>query len=142
MNIRDFQKEVYHRNIEKGFYDYKEDLALAYEILYDRFVSEESFEALSRILTDYSKLQLERKLLLTIGELVEAHEELRAGHSPSEIYYNPEKPDKPEGFGVEIADAHIRLFDLEASRGIDSKANLELKSQYNAGRDYKHGRQF
>lgn len=142
MNIQDFQKEVHQRNVEKGFYDYKADLALAYEILHDRFVSDESFEALSRILIDYSKLQLERKLLLVIGEIVEAHEELRAGHSPSEIYYNPEKLDKPEGFSVEIADAHIRLWDLEAAHGIDSEDSLTLKSRYNEGRAYKHGRQF
>lgn len=158
MNIRDFQKEVHRRNREKGFYDYENDLAVV-EDARNRIYRSEVFPglggdpfqvemspteyfALSRILADYRKLQLERKLLLAIGELVEAHGELRAGHSPSEIYYSPSNPAKPEGFGIEVADAHIRLLDLEEAQGIDAEGNMVLKHSYNGTRAYKHGKQF
>lgn len=83
------------------------------------------------------------KLYLTIGELVEAGEELRAGHSPTEIYYHDLGcQGKPEGFPIEAADALIRLLQLTAALGIDMDAAVALKNKYNEGRPYKHGKKF
>jgi hypothetical protein len=46
---------------------------------------------------------------------------------------------KPEGFGVELADAVIRCFDLAEAMKIDLPALIELKHQYNKSRPFKHG---
>ena len=85
---------------------------------------------------------IERKLLLAVGELVEAQNELRAGHSPTEIYYNADHPTKPEGFGIELADAVIRILNIAEGVHIDLAEYLELKHTYNTTRPFKHGKQF
>lgn len=79
------------------------------------------------------------KLMLAVGELAEAQEELRAGHSYAEIY---EKDGKPEGFAVEIADAVYRLLHLAAALGIDIGLALLQKHEFNLTRPHKHGKQF
>lgn len=80
------------------------------------------------------------KCMLVVGEISEAIEELRSGHGPTEVYYNPEKPNKPEGFPVEIADAFIRLADLCGIAGFDSEDVINLKHEYNLTRPRKHGK--
>lgn len=50
---------------------------------------------------------LAKKDLLEVSELTEALDELRAGHSPGEVYTSGEDQ-KPEGYLVEKADALIR----------------------------------
>lgn len=82
------------------------------------------------------------KLMLITTELAEALEEVRAGHSPTEVYYNPDKPAKPEGFGIELADAMIRIADLAEAFGVDLWDCIDVKMQYNKTRPYKHGKQF
>lgn len=79
------------------------------------------------------------KLLLAVGELIEAQEELRAGHTYAEVY---EKDGKPEGFAVEIADAIYRLLHLAAALGIDIGLVLLQKHEYNLTRPHKHGKRF
>lgn len=145
MDIRDWQKQIYERNVRKGFYDYKQDIALVRRGLDSgtQFSLEDAMawnEALERILADYEKATLERKLLLVIGEIVEAHEELRSNHSPTEVYFSD--GNKPEGFPVEIADAVIRLLDLQTDEHIDLETEMIRKSDYNEQRPYKHGKAF
>jgi hypothetical protein len=82
---------------------------------------------------------VDRALLLTIGELVEAQNELREGHSITEVYFNGEKP---EGFVIELADAVIRIFNLAAGHGLDIQKAIEVKASYNETRPFKHGKQF
>lgn len=161
-----FQKEVHARNVEKGFYDYKADLAFCRDRLSDAY--EEHMEdaaaiatlgPLQRLLDDYEQLQIERKLLLVIGELCEAHNELRSGHKPTEVYYTQQYKQcedvhmpgatidvpthkKPEGFGVETADAHIRLLDLEEALGIKTAERIKEKHEFNGTRSYRHGKRF
>lgn len=84
---------------------------------------------------------LEQKLLLAVGEICEAIEEVRAGHSVTETYYN-EGSMKPEGFPVEIADTIIRLLQLCHSLGIDIAQAVALKAKYNNTRGQKHGKKF
>lgn len=149
--IDNWQQVVHARNVEKGFYDYEKDIEQV-EVLIDRLygsLGQDSavpsihteLTALQRVLTDYKKAMRERKLLLIIGELCEAHEELRAGHKPYEIYHNGDNP-KPEGYGIEMADAAIRTLDLLEHDGLDLNSLMETKHDYNGTRPHKHGKQF
>ena len=104
--------------------------------------------------------RIDQKLMLVVGELAEAQEELRAGHAPTDIYFTSPAGEtlvgvvgksnddlaadgyKPEGFPIELADAIVRLFDLAGSLGIDLEAAVQTKLTYNLTRPYKHGRVF
>ena len=84
---------------------------------------------------------LSEKLLLTHSELSEAYEELRAGHNPQEVYFSKDKQgnDKPEGFGIELADLILRILHITAHEGLDIEALIQQKIDYNELRPYKHG---
>ena len=73
------------------------------------------------------------------SELSEALEEHRNGRAPQEIYYNPEKPDKPEGIPIELADCVVRIFDFCGKYDIDLADALREKMEYNKSRPYRHG---
>ena len=47
---------------------------------------------------------------------------------------------KPEGLRTELADAHIRLFHLEAMISANSEQELEAKMAYNECRPVRHGK--
>ena len=53
------------------------------------------------------------------GEFEEAVEELRKGHLPTEVYYKPEKPEKPEGTPTELADVIIFVLDFFGGNNIN-----------------------
>lgn len=48
-------------------------------------------------------------------------------------------PAKPEGFGSELADIVIRVFDLAEDLGIDLAAEIKRKMFFNESRAYRHG---
>jgi NTP pyrophosphatase (non-canonical NTP hydrolase) len=79
------------------------------------------------------------RLMLMVSELAEALEEFRCGHGISEIYYNQEKPGKPEGIPIELADAVIRIGDFCGAYGIDLENAVVLKTRFNETRSYRHG---
>lgn len=88
------------------------------------------------------------RLMLIVGEVAEAHEEIRAGHPVNHLYHSGEPtthPEygpiagKPEGVPSEIADIIIRCFDFAQETGIDLAAVIEEKLAYNATRAHKHG---
>lgn len=80
-------------------------------------------------------------MLLIASEVVEAFEEYRDNHEPSEIYYRTDKhgQQKPEGIPIELADVFIRLVDACARYGIDLEAVVQQKMAYNRTRPYRHG---
>ena len=53
-----------------------------------------------------------------IGEVEETYAELMH-HEPTEVYYKPEKPEKPEGAPTELADVIIFILDYFGGNGID-----------------------
>lgn len=85
------------------------------------------------------------KLMLIVSELGEALEEFRADRM--DLWREQFRDEdgvlhdhaKPEGFGIELADALIRILDLAAYLGLDMGALVELKMDYNAGRPHMHG---
>lgn len=84
----------------------------------------------------------DRRLLLMVGELIEAHEELRAGHGVNDIYYSDSEvgpSTKPEGYAVEVADAIIRAFDDVGKNDINIGDVIAEKLAFNAKRAHKHG---
>ena len=89
-----------------------------------------------------STLDTTEKLMLSVSELAEALEELRSGNHPQLIYYKPDKPNKPEGFPIEMADTIIRLLQLCVALGIDIDYAVALKDSYNKSRPFKHGKKF
>lgn len=72
-------------------------------------------------------------------ELSEAWEEIRNGHKPNEVYYNPDNPTKPEGFPIELADTIIRILHIAGQYDLDMDSLIELKMAYNETRPYRHG---
>lgn len=86
-----------------------------------------------------SNLELARRLLLVICEVVEGFEELRNGAHPCEIYY---KEGKPEGLPIELADVVIRVFNLAQAHYIDMTKAINIKMEYNKTRPYLHGKAF
>lgn len=73
------------------------------------------------------------------SELSEALEEYRNGRGLTEIYYNPEKPDKPEGIPSELADCVIRIMAFCGKHGIDLGEAIARKHAYNRTREIRHG---
>lgn len=84
------------------------------------------------------------KLALIHEEVSELLGEIRDVDQKGNIYYNPSKPEKPEGKAVEAADLFIRLCDWLSHRemGEDFVKALRIKSDYNETRPHKHGRKF
>ena len=78
-------------------------------------------------------------IALMHSELSEALEEYRNGHDTTEVYYNPDKPKKPEGIPIELADCVIRIFDFCGKYGIDLEEALNEKIIYNKSRPHRHG---
>lgn len=79
------------------------------------------------------------RLLLIIGEVNEAFEELRSGHEVSEVYV---VDGKPEGVGVELADTVIRIFDFAGLHNIPLETLILDKMRFNESRPHKHGKRF
>lgn len=95
----------------------------------------------------HENYNVSEKLLLAVGEISEAVEELRDNQPTTRVYYKDfdgtaEIGYKPEGFPIELADTIIRLMDIAAKEGIDLAAAIRLKLAYNETRPFKHGRKF
>jgi NTP pyrophosphatase (non-canonical NTP hydrolase) len=98
--------------------------------------------------------QLLAKVMLDVTELAEAVELVRMpDFNPRDVWADANgvktdlltakemsgKLQKPEGFGTELADAVIRIFDLCGALGIDLEARIAEKHDYNATREVRHG---
>lgn len=75
-------------------------------------------------------------IALIHSELSEALESLRHGNPPDD------KIPEFSGAEAELADVIIRIMDLAAGRNWDVAGAIVAKMRYNAGREYKHGKQF
>ena len=66
-------------------------------------------------------------VILTVSELCEALEHYRDGRELNEIFYSPEKPDKPDGISIELADAKIRILDTMQQLGMTAQDHIDYK---------------
>lgn len=73
------------------------------------------------------------------AEVSEAWEEIRKpDFEASRIYYR-KKDNKPEGFGMELADIVIRVLDTAETLGLDLEKFMFEKNEFNKTRPYRHG---
>lgn len=91
-----------------------------------------------------SPTNIDRKLLMAIGEIIEAQNELRKGMTIDTLYFSQSPTHdsplpKPEGVGIEIMDAILRLVDIAHAHNIDLQRCYSLKMTYNASRSHHHG---
>lgn len=138
--IKGLTKSAYANAVAKGFHDDDESVTIAH------------------------------RLQLIMGEVNEAFEEIRAGHTVQDVYYTysiemfhvplkglrdgevvtltGETPEslnlvgKPEGFGVELADTLIRILDVAGTYGLDLEQLVLDKMKFNSTREHKHGKAF
>lgn len=78
------------------------------------------------------------KLALIHSEISEALECYRNKHEALGMRID-EETSKPEGLGVELADAVIRIADFCGMYGIDLQGCINAKMTYNQRRPYRHG---
>jgi NTP pyrophosphatase (non-canonical NTP hydrolase) len=94
--------------------------------------------------------QVGAKLMLAVGELAEAYEEIRDRKGVNFIYHEQDTLNslyvadvadnvKLEGFPVEIADCIIRLLQICGEANIDIQGVIMQKLAYNRTRAYQHG---
>lgn len=105
---------------------------------------------------DLSDVQTGTQLMLVVSELSEALEAVRKGNHCSHETITEVDDDLEVGlfdsvkfekevkdtFEDELADALIRILDICAFYDIDIDKHVRLKMQYNATREYKHGKKF
>jgi len=70
------------------------------------------------------------------SEISEATEAVREG---LDVGFEFNHDGKPDGHGVELMDAVIRIADYFGQRGWDFEAILKAKMEYNKTRAYRHG---
>jgi hypothetical protein len=93
-------------------------------------------DLLRRIAQQHRALTIGTKLALVAGEAVgEALEEIR-DHGLEKVMAGE------TGFASELADVHIRLFDISDLTGVDIEAAITAKQDKNDTRPRMHGRKF
>jgi hypothetical protein len=129
--LNDLGDDLFENARAHGFHD---DSPAA---LHETFVTKEAFET-------YERFYNGNRLMLIVGELSEAHEEIRNGYFVNEVYYGHSGRNgthkKPEGVPIEMTDALIRILETMRAWGIDIDASVKLKAEYNATRAHKHGK--
>jgi len=139
--LRAFQAYCYAASRQRGFHKMPDRLKREVEALRASGDPEDAKFA------DYLEdTETGNRQMLIVGEIIEAHEEIRAGHQDDETYYaaGAKHPDdgslqKPEGVPSEYADAFIRLMDECGKKNIDLAAAVKEKLDYNNTRSPLHG---
>lgn len=154
--IRKLQYFCHQAMRKQGFHDEGDRLKSAISaatIAARNFSDDTSLQINKTLLETASRDRAGNRMFLIAGEVTEAHEELRAGRAPDEVYYSyageessaPERDGvlgKPEGIPAELADVVIRILDYAGEYEIDLAGIIQQKIAYNASRAKMHGRRF
>lgn len=139
--LRAFQDYCHLASRQRGFHKMPD--RHRQEIIRLRATGDPEDEAYANYLED---IETGNRQMLIVGELGEAHEEVRGGHPDQETYYaaGVKHPDngslqKPEGVPSEYADVFIRLMDECGKAGIDIADAVREKLAYNNTRSPLHG---
>ena len=126
-DLAELQKLAHENARNKGFHDTADRLkALVMNL------RETDSELAELILSSYYS----NRLMLIVGELSEAHEEIRRGRAMNEQY---EVDGKPEGVPSELADVGIRLLDLQGEIEVELETTMGNKMGFNSTRPHLHG---
>lgn len=112
MHLKDICNEAHATSVSKGWYDDPETGLVM-------------------------RLNVGMRIALVHSELSEALEVWRDGKMFLDTILV--RNGKPEGFGIELADAVIRICDLAAAEGIDLEHCVIEKMAYNKTRPHRHG---
>ena len=85
--------------------------------------------------TDPTERNFGELIALCHSELSEALEAWREGDT---VFYLGDEG-KPEGWGIELADALIRILDICQALGVNAEEMIRFKMHFNEGRPYRHG---
>ena len=77
-------------------------------------------------------------IALCHSEVSGALEECRNGPVDFGIFYR-QSDGKPEGLGIELADAVIRIADMAEYLGVNLEECVRIKAAFNKTRPYRHG---
>ncbi len=89
---------------------------------------------------DGQRPDISEKLMWATSELSEAFEENRNGNVGRHLFFYEGEGGKPEGFGIELADAIIVILDIAGRLNIDMSRMLRIKVDYNKTRPRLHGK--
>ena len=149
--VNDVQRRCYDVSASKGFHSTDTFRDAVNAVLNndedynnnDSYPSPETNEVVDIIVRglegEWEQMQHAKRMLLIVGEISEAFEELRAGHAANEVY---RKDGKPEGVPIELADVQIRLWDMAQTMGISLQSEVHCKENYNRTREFMHGKKF
>jgi hypothetical protein len=116
INLKELASEVHQISLDHGWWD-------KYDYWHDYYSS--------RCISDSNNPCpdiLVAKLALIHSEISEAYNEWTG--EKTKLYYNPDRPDKPEGMIVELADALFRTLDVREHLGHRIRTPLEELVDY------------
>lgn len=124
-NVNELAKEVYRRNVEKGFYQKEKNIGEMIALLHS-----ELSEALECDRKDrYANADNET------WDMLDA--------SPDEMSFaDLFRETVKDTFEDEIADTFIRLLDISGFLEIDLERHIKYKMKYNETREFKHGKRY
>lgn len=147
MELRDLQYKIHQTAKEKGWWDRRklttEEISkirvrLEAEGIDFADIDDEGLHAIYNAFQEITTppRNISEMLMLMVTEIAEAEEEYRNGQLLDGVRM---EENKPEGFGVELADAIIRILDTAEGLGIDLQYLVSLKMKYNETRPHRHG---
>jgi hypothetical protein len=134
MDILETQKAVHLTAQQHGWWDTADDCNVPTKLA---LVHSEVSEALEDYRTGGTRLDL---MFMSRDPETGKLKRITPTEATEEAYADPDgAPLKPVGFGIELADAIIRIMDLAEWMDIDLAHHIQVKMNYNQSRPMRHG---
>lgn len=142
--LRAIARACYLNSVAKGWHPEKTLFEQMKSVYQNGVLTNDERGTLQKVLSLMDRAQAQgvpvlEKLALITSEVAEAMEVYRNCKSGSLREYTIGENGKPEGFGSELADIVIRVFDLAEALGIDIADEIQMKMKFNATRPSRHG---